>query len=232
MGGLVYFKDTGEGEIRFLQPINGSGINLSREISISNNLVFVNSSQTGLNKSANVTLFNVLTTFTRPRVFRDNSFLCNNSTQPSCSNFTSLNAGTVIFNVSSWSDYRIASAAVTTCNSTSGCIFVRNNTASNKTIFDKFGNLDARGSVIESSVESPDGNDLIFKDSTGTTRAWVDEATGNLRLAGTVTKNTGVVCTPPASSFIIKNSSGSCMLYIDSSGNLVAKGEVGINSTI
>jgi len=58
-GGTFYFKDSTYGEIRFLEAINGSGDNLSADIKIENNSIYVNSSQTGLNKSANLTFFGV-----------------------------------------------------------------------------------------------------------------------------------------------------------------------------
>jgi len=103
VGGTLRFIDTGEGEIRFTNPVNGSGTNLSNDVRITNNSVYVNSTQFGLNKSANITLYNIRTDFINPAILRDGA-LCSAGM---CTNFTSLTAGTVQFNVSSWSNYSI-----------------------------------------------------------------------------------------------------------------------------
>lgn len=105
VGSIINIKSTNFGVTNFLVPINGSGRNLSYDVQIGNNSVFVNSSQTGLNKSANITLIN-LPIFLPAEIFRD-GIVCNTTTSPSCYNFTSLSLGTVIFNVSSWSNYSI-----------------------------------------------------------------------------------------------------------------------------
>ncbi len=104
----VAFGKTGFGEISFIAGISGSGGNLSSNIQINNNSVYVNSSLSGLNKSANVTLYGLRTNYLNPVILRDGRYECNATTKPGCWNFTSLNAGTVIFNVSSWSNYSIS----------------------------------------------------------------------------------------------------------------------------
>jgi hypothetical protein len=103
----LFFKNSQYGRIDFLEGITGSGTNLSRDINIKNNSVYVNSSVSGLNKSANVTLTGLRTNYANPKIYRDGINECNAITSPACWNFTSLNAGTVIFNVSSWSNYTI-----------------------------------------------------------------------------------------------------------------------------
>ena len=94
--------DSSHGSIRFIREIDDmTGENFSADISIKHNSVFVNSSRAQLNLPANITLYNLPTNFTNPAILKDGS-PCNN-----CYNFTSLNAGTVIFNVTSWSNYSI-----------------------------------------------------------------------------------------------------------------------------
>ena len=223
----LIFRNTTWGEARFLNGISGSGNDLwsnsSSDLRFGNNSVYINSAQTGLNKSANVTLYGLPTTFANPKIMRDGA-LCAAGV---CYNFTSLNAGNVVFNVSYWSNYSIGENPTSASNCTGGCFFVRNSSNVNVSIFDKFGNMDLRGSVTQSSVGTPNGRDFVIKNLTsGNVVAWIDDATGNLRLAGTLTQNTGTVCTPPTRSFVIKNSSGSCMSYIDLNGNAVFKGRV------
>ncbi|MBI2451570.1 right-handed parallel beta-helix repeat-containing protein [Candidatus Pacearchaeota archaeon] len=103
-GGIVIFKNSQFGEIRFLQPINGTGTNLTRDVRIFNNSVVVRSDlNIGLNKSANITLYGIGNRgFTKPLLIRDNAS-CGNI----CYNFTDLNATNVIFNVTYWTNYSI-----------------------------------------------------------------------------------------------------------------------------
>ncbi|MBI4154787.1 hypothetical protein HY498_01735, partial [Candidatus Woesearchaeota archaeon] len=109
---LVIIRNSTFGEISFFQQVNGSGINLvgnsSSDIQFSNNSIFVNDSRNpGLNKTANITIFGTPgQPFANPVVLR-NGLTCNATTSPSCSNFTSLKAATVIFNVSAFSNYSI-----------------------------------------------------------------------------------------------------------------------------
>lgn len=105
-GSLINFKNTQFGEIVFLQPINGSGSDLSSEIKISNNLAFINESNEGLNKSAKISLYNIPTSIANASILR-NGILCNANSSPSCYNLTAFDAGTVIFNVTRGGSYNI-----------------------------------------------------------------------------------------------------------------------------
>jgi len=113
-------------------------------------------------------------------------------------------------------------------NCTLGCIYIKNSTGANRTLIDKFGDMDLGGSVTENSVGSPDGRDFIFK-SGGSVIAWIDDITGNLRLAGSLASETGGICTPVGNSFIIKNTTGSCKAYFNSTGSAVFTGSVNEN---
>jgi hypothetical protein len=104
-GGTITINDTTDGVIKFLEPVNGTSSNLTYDIQISNNYAFVNSSQTGLNVSANVTFYSMPGGFSNPVILKD-GVECTD-----CWNFTSLNSGTVKFNVTSWSNYTIGEEA-------------------------------------------------------------------------------------------------------------------------
>ncbi len=101
---FVSFENSSAGRIKFLSATNATGENLNRDVVIRNNYAFINSSSASgqLNISANVTLYDVPTNYITPVILKDNS-ICND-----CYNFTSLNAGNVTFNVTSWSSYQIA----------------------------------------------------------------------------------------------------------------------------
>jgi hypothetical protein len=98
------------GEIRWISNsflMNLTTINniTTNSIVIQNNLAYLNSTYfkgENINSSANITLRGLSTTFNNPQILKD-GVICTD-----CYNFTSLNAGTVIFNVSSWSNYTIA----------------------------------------------------------------------------------------------------------------------------
>lgn len=123
----------------------------------------------------------------------------------------------------------IRQATSTSC--ATGCLYVKGRTAGfNASIFDKSGNLDIYGSLF-TTVGSPDGNDLLFKNG-ATTSAWIDEATGNLRINGTLTENQGTYCTPAANSFVINDTSGHCVAYISPGGNLWLRGNLNEHSII
>lgn len=82
--------------ITFLDNITSSTVN------ISNNYVFVNISESiELNRSANITFYNIQTNFVNPIIIKD-GFEC-----LTCYNFTSLNSGNVTFNVTSFSNYSL-----------------------------------------------------------------------------------------------------------------------------
>ena len=101
-GDLIKIKNSSYGVINFISTVNGTGIDLSSDVQIGNNSVSVNSSNAlGFNRSANVTLYGLATDYSNPIILKD-EVECSD-----CHNFTSLNAGTVKFNVTSWSNYSI-----------------------------------------------------------------------------------------------------------------------------
>ncbi|MEK6927532.1 MAG: LamG domain-containing protein [Nanoarchaeota archaeon] len=105
-GSTVRVENTSSGRIYFLNYLTGTGDNFSSDIVIGNNSAYVNSAQTGLNTSANVSLYGLRTDFSDPKILR-NGVLCT-----TCYNFTSLNAGNVSFNVTGWSNYSIGDISI------------------------------------------------------------------------------------------------------------------------
>ena len=105
--GLLEIINSLFGKIKFLTSITATGASLFNNVIVSNNSAYVNSSNTLLNVSANVTLYSLPTDFTTAVILR------NGKTCPSsvCYNFTDLNSGTAIFNVTGWSNYSIGNSA-------------------------------------------------------------------------------------------------------------------------
>lgn len=99
------YENASYGKISFLNNVSTNGVSrvLTSDIIIRDNYVYVNSSgNTYMNVSANVTLYNI-----GDRGFVTPTILKNGTECTDCYNFTSLNTSTVIFNVTSWSDYEI-----------------------------------------------------------------------------------------------------------------------------
>jgi len=101
---FLTLEDTTHGKIKFLEPISGTGSNLSDHIQIHHNLTTVKTNiNPGLNSKANITFYNMPQNFINPIILKDGA-LCTD-----CYNFTSLNAPIVIFNITSWTNYNIGS---------------------------------------------------------------------------------------------------------------------------
>jgi parallel beta-helix repeat protein len=120
LSGKVIIENTTFGKIEFLAMINQSGSKLmgndGSDIIFGNNSIFVNSSNNpGLNRSANVTLYGI-----GERGFIDPVIFKNGEVCSDCYNFTTLNASTVIFNVSSWSEFTIGDRPVVETTSSTG----------------------------------------------------------------------------------------------------------------
>ncbi|MEK6934221.1 MAG: right-handed parallel beta-helix repeat-containing protein [Nanoarchaeota archaeon] len=109
-GGTVYFRNSSTGEIRFAEAIYGSGSNLfgnnASDIRINYNLAYINSDQVGLNKKANITLYNLPKTIINAEILA-NGAICNSTTTLSCFNLSSLDAGNVSFMINIGGEYSL-----------------------------------------------------------------------------------------------------------------------------
>jgi hypothetical protein len=104
IGSLLNIKNESYGEIKFTNRLTGTGSGFSSKISLIENLASVNSDAVAaFNKSAEITFYNLPTTFQRIGIFR-NGVLCPGSI---CVNATSLQAGNVTFTVTGWTNYSI-----------------------------------------------------------------------------------------------------------------------------
>ncbi|MDP2926159.1 MAG: hypothetical protein Q8N99_07315 [Nanoarchaeota archaeon] len=103
----ITVENTTYGKIT-LYNLNGSGNNLSQEIRILYNSMVVNvSNNLGLNRSAGITFYNLALTNYKNRKLLRNGNECNSSTIPSCYNLTTMYSDTIMFNISSWSNYSV-----------------------------------------------------------------------------------------------------------------------------
>jgi len=111
-----------------------------------------------------------------------------------------------------------------------GCVLIKDKQGATKAIFDGGGFIDLKGTVTPSSIGSPDGSDFIIKNAGSANIAWIDNTTGNMRLSGTINDDAQALCTPPAGSFVIRNSAGNCVSYIDNAGNIWSRGRICYNA--
>jgi len=117
-GGTVNLKEPSFGEIKFLEAINGSGTNLSSDVNVENNSIFVNSSANpGLNRSANISLYGLSFTEPKSQYSSDGTTYsdCTSSTDPACSNL-SFSSNIFTFNVSHFTYFKSAEGYVATNN--------------------------------------------------------------------------------------------------------------------
>lgn len=103
MGGTLIIKNSLFGQLKFNDEVSAYGSSFASEVIISNNSAYVNSSNAGFNKKADVSLFGLSTGYTYPQIKR-NGGACPSSI---CSNQTSLNAGNVLFNITAGGNYSI-----------------------------------------------------------------------------------------------------------------------------
>lgn len=132
-------------------------------------------------------------------------------------------------------DYVVDPAGNTVCtaNVTSPCFFVTNRSGGRMAIFDRYGNLDLRGSLTAGAIGTLEGEAFIIINSSNSVLAWINTSAGNMRILGTFTGGTNTTCTPPANrTFVITNRSGSCFAYINSTlGDLWISANLTQNST-
>jgi len=116
VGGKTIFKDTDEGEIRFLTAVNGTGDHLNDDnesaiINISANYVSVRSDlNNGFNKSANITIYNSDSLGLPIKNIYRNGVYCPSNI---CKNLS--NADSFVFNVTGFTDYTLKSAGYNAC---------------------------------------------------------------------------------------------------------------------
>jgi len=111
-GGLVNFKEPSFGEIRFLEPINGSGTSLYTDVDIEPNSAFVNSSSNeGLNKSADIVLYSITYTDPKPQYSLSGTTYtdCTTSSDPACREL-GYSGNSFMFNVNHFTYFRAAEA--------------------------------------------------------------------------------------------------------------------------
>ncbi len=106
-GPNLTLRDTNEAEIFFLQQVNANGTNLSTDIIISNNSLFVNSSKRGFNLTANITFYNTDLLSLRNKFPYLNGNVCN----ATICTMLSRN-DTFVFNVTHFTNYSLGEGSV------------------------------------------------------------------------------------------------------------------------
>ncbi|MEK6800714.1 MAG: LamG-like jellyroll fold domain-containing protein [Nanoarchaeota archaeon] len=159
IGSKIIVKDSNFGEIRFLQPVNGSGGNLTRDIRIGSNRAEVRSDlNLGLNRSANISLYGLSTIPYLKQVIFRNGVACASGL---CNNLTSLNLTNVTFNVTSWTNYSIGNSfGLVDCgflNETNSVYILENDIVTTGTCF----NVTANNVTLYGNGKKIDGDDGI-----------------------------------------------------------------------
>jgi hypothetical protein len=114
--------------------------------------------------------------------------------------------------------------SMTNC-ATYGCLYVKNSTDAIKMIWDGGGFIDIRGSLTQSWASggwTPTSNYVFIRNTTEVVAVF--SVNGNIAITGTLSENNSIYCTPPAGSFVMKDSSGNCVGYIGPTGGLWLRG--------
>jgi len=123
-GGKVNFKEPSYGEIKFIEAINGNGTSLQSDVDIGSNWVFVNSSSnSGLNKSANISLYDISYTNPKPQYSSGGTTYtdCTSTTDPVCVELSySTSTDIYIFSVSHFTYFKSAEGYTAPADDTTG----------------------------------------------------------------------------------------------------------------
>jgi PGF-pre-PGF domain-containing protein len=120
-GGLINFKSSSYGVISFLAPVNGAETG-NNDISISNNLIFVNSfNSAGLNKSANITIYDPGYANPKPQYSDDGITFtdCTTTSAPACTEL-GFSGTTFTFNTTHFTYFKAAETPTTVVPPTTG----------------------------------------------------------------------------------------------------------------
>jgi len=106
-----------------------------------------------------------------------------------------------------------------------GALYVTNNSGQTIAWIDDFGNLFLKGTLIENTTPIRSRYyGFRVEDSSGADVAIIDTVTGNMYIAGSLYQEQEMF--PASEDFVIRNSSGSIVAYIDGSGHMYLKGRL------
>jgi hypothetical protein len=101
--------------------------------------------------------------------------------------------------------------------------------ASDRTVayFDYLGNLVLTGAFTQDTTPSASANDEFrIQNSVGTDVAIIDATNGNMYIKGWLHEQQGTLQNPASDDFIVKDSNGNIVAYVNSSGDLYLKGKL------
>jgi len=90
-------------------------------------------------------------------------------------------------------------------------------------IIDSLGNMDITGTITQNAEPSADINDFIVQNSSGGLNLVITNPQGNLLIKNSLAQNQGSL-SPTLRSFIIQNSTGAAVAYVNSTGGLFLTG--------
>ena len=100
---------------------------------------------------------------------------------------------------------------------------VRNKEDSKLAVFDSFGNVFIRGNLTENITLANDGNDFMIQVPDGTISMLITNPEGNMLTRGFLNENQSILV-PGPNSFIIEDSLGEVVGYVDANGSMFLKG--------
>ena len=86
--------------------------------------------------------------------------------------------------------------------------------------------MSIRGGLTQSEEPIADWNDFIVQNSTGGLNLVLTNPEGNLLIKGAINENQASPLSPTLSSFIVQNSTGNVVAYVNSTGGLFLTGNL------
>ena len=126
-------------------------------------------------------------------------------------------------NISTAYNFTVDLTSSPTVDLGSGAFIVEDNSASRLMVIDNTGNLNIKGSLTENTIPSGDANDFIIQNSTGGENAVLFNPSGNLHPKRDILQNQQTL-SPTLGAFVIQNSTGATVAYVNSTGSLFLTG--------
>ena len=91
-------------------------------------------------------------------------------------------------------------------------------------MWDSLGNLNIKGLLTQNAEPTSDANDFVIQNSSGGLNLVVTNPEGNLLIKNSLNQNEAIPISPTQKAFIIQNSSGDAISYVNHTGALFLMG--------
>jgi|TARA_Y100000031_G_scaffold149388_1_gene187144 hypothetical protein len=105
-----------------------------------------------------------------------------------------------------------------------GSFKIQDATGTDIAVWDSLGNLNIKGLLTQNAEPTSDANDFVIQNSSGGLNLVVTNPEGNLLIKNSLNQNEAIPISPTQKAFIIQNSSGDAISYVNHTGALFLMG--------